>query len=337
MVSVLWGSTDLHPPEVLVENAVAAIKAGFDGFWTGDHFHPQYHSGAPQHQAWVHLTAIAERAGRGIFGTCVTCPILRYNPAIVAQAFATMGYLYPGRVWLGVGTGEAENEYPVTSKWPKWSERIGRLDEAVKIIRMLWSSPQPLNYRGKYYSLHGAFGYTKPKQRIPIIYGALGPRSLLHAARYGDGFVGWVDDKCAKLFYDEVRRLGRDPEEMMVQQLAFCAVSPDIDKWLREMKHKVFASSTALTTHTQIFLNYYDPRAFEEFNQYVDDKIVLDALPVFQSVDELVGKLEKMAKTGAGHIAMLDASRQEDLAANLAQYQKTLLPHLRKVQKRIPK
>ncbi|HLA18002.1 MAG TPA: LLM class flavin-dependent oxidoreductase, partial [Dehalococcoidia bacterium] len=102
-------SHEQFPPGELIEYAVAAEVAGFDAVWASDHFHPWQDNQGHAGQAWITLAAIGQRTSRITMGTAVTCPIYRYHPAIVAQAFATLGLLYPGRVFLGAGTGEAVN------------------------------------------------------------------------------------------------------------------------------------------------------------------------------------------------------------------------------------
>ena len=124
-------------------------------------------------------------------GPLVTPPIgARYHPAIVAQASATLDSLFPGRLLLGVGTGEALNERPFwNGRWPKWGERIERLTEGVRLIRKLWESKRPFSFKGKYYSSEFLYLYTRPKTKIPIYFAATGERSAYFAGKYGDKLV----------------------------------------------------------------------------------------------------------------------------------------------------
>jgi len=124
----------------------------------------------------------AERTRKITLGTGVTAPILRYNPALVAQAFATLGNLYPGRIFLGLGTGEAMNEVPVGCEWPETPERLARLEEAIKIIRMLWNKDF-VSMKGKYYNLRKARLYTKQKAPVPIYVAANGPKTATRTSR----------------------------------------------------------------------------------------------------------------------------------------------------------
>ena len=116
--------------------------------------------------AWPVLTVRAERTKKvAPLSTCVTCPTLRYNPAVIAQFFATLGVMYPNRIALGVGSGEAMNDYPVTGKWPSPIERLKMLEEAVKIIRLLWTSNDFVTFKGEYFQIKSCLLYTSPSPR----------------------------------------------------------------------------------------------------------------------------------------------------------------------------
>jgi F420-dependent hydroxymycolic acid dehydrogenase len=171
----------------LTDLGAAAARAGFGLLATSDHFQPwqanQGHCGG----AWVTLGALGGRTEPVWIGTTVTCPILRYHPAAVAEAFATLAQLYPGRVFLGVGSGEALNEQTATGDWPAWPERWERLIEAIDIIRALWSG-QSVSHRGKYYAVEGRL-YDPPLQSIPILAAANGKKSMRLAGLHADGLV----------------------------------------------------------------------------------------------------------------------------------------------------
>jgi len=173
-------------PEV-AEIGRAAAAAGFNLLATSDHFQPwqanEGHSGA----AWVTLSALGAWTQRAWMGTAVTCPILRYHPAIVAEAFASLALLYPGRIFLGVGSGEALNEKAATGSWPNWAERWERLAEAIEIIRSLWTGTE-VDHRGKYYAVKGRL-YDLPSQPIPLLTAANGKKSMRLAGKHGDGLI----------------------------------------------------------------------------------------------------------------------------------------------------
>lgn len=183
-------SAEQFAPRELVELAVEAERHGMDSVAVSDHFQPWRHNGghAPFALAWV--AAVGERTDRVQIGTSVLTPTFRYNPAVIAQAFATMGVLYPGRIMLGVGTGEALNEYATGFRgdWPEFKERFARLRESVSLMRELWSGDE-VSFDGEYYHTQGAYMYDIPEQPIPVYIAAGGPVVARYAGRAGDGFI----------------------------------------------------------------------------------------------------------------------------------------------------
>ena len=186
----LKASAEQFAPRDLVEIGVLAEDHGFDSVTVSDHFQPWRHTGghAPFSIAW--MTAVGERTQRIQLGTSVMTPTFRYNPAVVAQAFATMGCLYPGRVFLGVGTGEALNEIATgyLGEWPAFKERFARLRESVDLMRELWTGER-VDFAGEFYRTKGASIYDVPEGGIPIYIAAGGPMVARYAGRAGDGFI----------------------------------------------------------------------------------------------------------------------------------------------------
>ena len=183
-------SAEQFGPRELVEIAVSAEEHGLDSATVSDHFQPWRHKGghAPFSLAW--MAAVGERTQRIQLGTSVLTPTFRYNPAVIAQAFATMGCLYPDRIMLGVGSGEALNEIATgyTGEWPEFKERFARLRESVDLMRALWSGERT-DFEGQYYKTVGASIYDVPKGGIPIYIAAGGPLVARYAGRAGDGFI----------------------------------------------------------------------------------------------------------------------------------------------------
>jgi len=187
-------SAEQFTPRELVEIAVAAEQHGFESVAVSDHFQPWRHEGghAPFSLSW--MAAVGERTSAIKIGTSVMTPTFRYNPAVLAQAFATMGVLYPGRIFLGVGTGEALNEIATGFRgageqdWPEFKERFARLREAVQLMRQLWTEDR-VNFVGEYYSTHDASIYDRPDAPIPVYIAAGGPVVARYAGRAGDGFI----------------------------------------------------------------------------------------------------------------------------------------------------
>ncbi len=173
----------------LLEYAVAAEEHGLDSVTVADHYQPWRHEGGHAFYSLAWISALGERTSRVLIGTSVLTPTFRYNPAVVAQAFATMGCLFPGRIFLGVGTGEALNEVAVARlEWPDFKERFARLREAVRLMRILWREDQ-VSFDGEFYQTSSATIYDRPDGGIPIYIAAGGPVVARYAGRAGDGFI----------------------------------------------------------------------------------------------------------------------------------------------------
>ncbi|PJE23080.1 F420-dependent hydroxymycolic acid dehydrogenase [Mycobacterium paragordonae] len=211
----------------LVAQAQAAEKAGFQYVWASDHLQPwqdnQGHSMFP----WLTLALVGNSTSRVSFGTGVTCPTYRYHPATVAQAFASLAILSPGRVFLGLGTGERLNEQAATNTYGNYDERHDRLVEAISLIRQLWSG-QRISFAGKYFQTNALKLYDVPAEPPPIFVAATGPKSATLAGRYGDGWIAQAADiKNAKLldaFDAGAQQAGRNPATMGKRAELFAVV-----------------------------------------------------------------------------------------------------------------
>ncbi|HLH25371.1 MAG TPA: TIGR03557 family F420-dependent LLM class oxidoreductase [Chloroflexota bacterium] len=219
MVQLGWkAGPEQYPPMELLDYAVTAEQAGFDIIDVSDHFHPWSESGQACF-TWTWLGAAAVKTSRIHLGTGVTCPIIRYHPAVIAQAAATLGCMAPGRAYLGVGTGEALNEYAATHVWPTYSERQERLAEAIALIRELWQG-EPVSFDGCYYRTRGAKLYTRPAQPVPLYVSSMVPESARFAGRHGDGLITVGGDqpetyqKILREFEAGAREAGKDPARM---------------------------------------------------------------------------------------------------------------------------
>jgi coenzyme F420-dependent glucose-6-phosphate dehydrogenase len=182
-------SAEQFGPRELLEFSVIAEEVGFDSVMVSDHFQPWRHKGghAPFSLGW--LAALGERTSRVTIGTSVATPTFRYHPAVVAQAVGTLGALNPGRVILGLGTGESLNEVPATgTPWPKFKERFDRFSEAIDLIKQLWAEER-VTFAGKYYQTESATIYDRPDVPVPIYIAAAGPTASKLAGEVGDGFI----------------------------------------------------------------------------------------------------------------------------------------------------
>ncbi|MCR8671719.1 glucose-6-phosphate dehydrogenase (coenzyme-F420) [Agrococcus sp. HG114] len=181
-------SAEQFSPAELLDLVVLAERVGLDTAFISDHLQPWRHEGghAPNAVAWLGMAL--ERTERLVLGTSVLTPTLRYHPAVVAQQFATLGQVHPGRLILGVGTGEALNEQAIGVEYPELGERFARLREAVRLIKRLWTDER-VDFEGDYYSLAGATIYDRPDERIPIYVAGGGPGTTRYAARFADGHI----------------------------------------------------------------------------------------------------------------------------------------------------
>jgi G6PDH family F420-dependent oxidoreductase len=179
-----------RPPAADLDLAEAAVAAGFEGIWLGDHFHPWIDSRPYTHHVLPWLGALMQRIPDVPVGTSVTCPIIRYDPVLLAQAYATLDRLAPGRLNIGVGTGEALNEMPFhDGEWPSWGTRAEMLIEAIGLMRRLWSTDAYIDHDGDHYAYDAIKLHTRPVAPIDIHWAAWGPdgRARPRRGRCDDG------------------------------------------------------------------------------------------------------------------------------------------------------
>jgi coenzyme F420-dependent glucose-6-phosphate dehydrogenase len=300
-----------YTPSQLLEHAVLADEYGFDSIWTSDHFLPWVHTRAKCGFAWVWLAAAAERTRQAMIGTGVTAPILRYNPAIVAQAFATLGAMYPGRVFLGIGTGEALNEIPVGMGWPSFKERSKRLEEAAQIIRLLWTT-EWVTFNGKYFKLRKANLYTKPPRPVPLYIAASGPTVARIAGKYADGFITlpFPEDHYRNVLFPEMekgaREKGRDPSK--IEKIMEMQVSYD-----EEYPKAVQAARWWAPTVMPVFFKYgiSDPREIEAHGNLISEEGLKTGWFISADLDEHIREIERYVKLGFTNIHIQSSSPDE--------------------------
>ncbi|HEY2539051.1 MAG TPA: glucose-6-phosphate dehydrogenase (coenzyme-F420) [Stellaceae bacterium] len=182
-------SAEQFGPRELLEFSCLAEEVGFDSVFVSDHFQPWKHTDghAPSALAW--LGALGARTRRVVIGTSVLTPTFRYHPSVVAQVFGTLGAMFPGRVVLGVGTGESLNEVPSSGiKWPGPKERRDRLREAIALINKLWTEDR-VSFEGQFYRTENATIYDKPKDKVPVWVAASGPLAAAMAGQVAEGFI----------------------------------------------------------------------------------------------------------------------------------------------------
>ena len=237
-------SAEQFGPRDLLEFSVLAEEQGFDSVWISDHFQPWKHNDghAPFSLAW--LAALGERTSRVTIGTSVATPTFRYHPAIVAQALGTIGALNPGRVVLGVGTGESMNEVPATGmKWPNYKERFRRLRESIELMQRLWTEER-VTFEGEYYRTESATIYDRPDEPVPIYLAASGPTAARLAGRVAQGFI-CTSGKAPELYKETLlpnldeglHKAGRSRDEVEFMIEMKVSFDTDRDRAMEDTRH----------------------------------------------------------------------------------------------------
>jgi len=290
-----------------------------------DHFHPWFHSGAAAGFAWTWISAAAATVPEIRLGPLVATPIGRYHPAIIAQAFATMDEMFPGRFFLGLGTGEAMNEVPLGFPWPKFEDRLERLKESVEIIRALWSSDFP-RYEGRFFSLNGANLYTKPRTRIPIYLAANGPKAAALVGEYADGFatINPMLPKFKELWSiieRTARDAGRDPASISKHIELWVSYSEDYAKALKAAgKWKSGLIPDVFNSHI------YDPRELEKKGDEYSDLELSRVWTIVTHGEQLIKTAEDAIAMGFNEIEFHSASPSEEEFLDVCG--KDVLPYL---------
>jgi TAT-translocated FGD2 family F420-dependent dehydrogenase len=316
-------SYEQFPVNELVELGVLLEQAGFDVITNSDHLQPWQSNEAHSGQAWLTMAAIGARTKKIWMGTTVTCPTFRYNPAVVAEAFASLNILYPGRIFLGIGSGEALNEQAATGTWPKWAERSERLVEATDIIRQLWGGQQ-IEHQGKYYNVNMRL-YDPPKTKIPLLMAGNGPKAMRRVGLHADGLI--TDPKTWKQHREEfesgAREAKKDPSQMPVFIEQFVVVG---DKKDAETSAELWRF---LPKAWKPYFNIRDP---QEIQRRAEAELPLEEVykdfTVSTDLEVHVKALQEAFKGGATEVHI--HSGQADQRQVIEFYGKQVLPRLRK-------
>lgn len=324
-------SVEQFNPNELVDFAVLAEEMGFDSVFLSDHFQPWMHEGGHAPAAIPVLGAMGARTSRVLLGTSVLTPTFRYHPAVVAQAFATLGVMYPERMILGVGTGEALNEVTLGLDWPEPPERFQRLKEAITLIEQLWQEDR-VTFDGNFYSVKDATVYDKPDaaHKVPIYIGAAGPAATRLAGRIADGFIT-TSGKKPELYSETLLpalREGLAKEDR---------TADDIDTLIEVKVSFADDRQTALEK-----CRFWAPLALSpEEKMGIDDPIEMqrrgDELPIERAAsrfivstdpDEHVESIARYAELGFRHLVFHDPGHDQETF--LRTYGAEILPRLRK-------
>jgi coenzyme F420-dependent glucose-6-phosphate dehydrogenase len=321
-------SAEQFGPRQLLNFAVEAEACGFDSVWISDHFTPWRHTDghAPFAPSW--LAAVGEHTKRVLLGTSVLTPLFRYPPAVVAQAFGTLGVLNPGRMILGVGAGESLNEVTALGiDWPPAKERLARLREAVVLIRRLWSE-ECVTFDGEYYHTCNATIYDRPAEPIPIYISAGGPVAARSAGREGDGFI-CTSGKGEELYRDKLlpaleegaKAASRDPET--IERTIEVKVSFDTDLDRAYSDTRIWA---ALALPAEDKADVSDPREMERMAAGVADQAHRRWL-VSNNPDEHLEQIRPYIELGFTHLIF--HAPGDDQSRFLQLYAREILPRIR--------
>src|SRR5215467_1502760 len=315
---------DILTPRRLVDLCGMAEKAGFEAIWVSDHFHPWFDTGAYEYHTWTWMGAAMETI-KVPFGTAVTAPTLRYHPAIVAQAFATMEGLFGPRVILGVGTGEAMNEAPLGFPWPKYPERRDRLIEAVEIIKKLWEGGF-VDYQGEYYHLKGANLYMKAS--IPVVMSALGPKMAKVVGKYGDGIITvtktpeYVKNVLFPAVKEGCKEAGRSFDDMIKVVELDMAHGKDYDTAIKSVR------KWAATLINEMFTtDISDPRKIEARGMEVTDEQLAEVFPIGTDEEAFIKAIEQNFNCGFQHVYVQLNTLDDEEAVEL--FRKKVLPYFK--------
>jgi coenzyme F420-dependent glucose-6-phosphate dehydrogenase len=323
-------SAEQFGPNQLLEFSCLAEQAGFDSVFVSDHFQPWKHTDghAPSALAW--LGALGARTQRIVMGTSVLTPTFRYHPSVVAQVFGTLGALFPGRVILGVGTGESLNEVPAIGiKWPETKERFARLREAIQLIRRLWRE-EHVSFEGEYYRTENATIYDKPEKAVPIYIAAAGPAVAKYAGRAGDGFI-CTSGKKWDLYTETL--LPNVAEGIK----AAAAPKPDYDRMIemkvsfdtdRERARQDTRHWAALALTPEEKVSVEDPREMEKLSAALPVERAESRWIVSTDPDEHVEKIAPYVELGFRHLVF--HAPGPDQARFLKLYGEMVLPRLRR-------
>lgn len=322
-------SAEQFGPRQLLDFAVEAEACGFDSVWISDHFQPWRHTNGHAPFAFAWLGAVGERTKQILLGTSVLTPTFRYQPAVVAQAFGTLGVLHPGRMILGVGSGESLNEVAVTGmEWPAAKERLSRLREAVTLIKRLWTE-ELVTFDGHYYHTRNATIYDRPDQAIPIYIGAGGPVAAKFAGREGDGFI-CTSGKGEELYQNQLlpaleeglKATNRDPQA--IDRMIEVKVSFDTDRERALADTRIWA---ALALPAEEKVSIHDPREMEQKSAKIVDQAHRRWL-VSSDPEEHLEQLRPYIELGFTHLVF--HAPGDDQSRFLQLYAKQILPLIKK-------
>jgi coenzyme F420-dependent glucose-6-phosphate dehydrogenase len=321
-------SAEQFDPRTLLEYSVLAERLGFDSVFISDHLQPWRHTGghAPFALSW--MGALGERTQRVLIGTSVLTPTFRYHPAVVAQSFATLACLAPGRIVLGVGTGEALNEVALGTRWPDSKERFARLKEALELIGLLWTEER-VTFHGQFYQTELATIYDRPEQTVPIYVAASGPAAARLAGHVAAGFI-CTSGKDPSLYSDTLLPALREGAEKSGRNVAGIdlmiemkvSFDPDARRALEDTRHW---AALALSADEKSGLD--DPLEMERRADALPAERAASRWIVSSDPDEHVAAIRRYTDLGFDHLVFHAPGPDQERFLHL--YSEEILPRLR--------
>jgi coenzyme F420-dependent glucose-6-phosphate dehydrogenase len=307
-------SSEDHPPNELVRQAVLAERAGFTFALISDHYHPWVDAQGHSPFVWATLGGIANATEKIRVGTGVTCPLIRIHPAVIAQAAATVASMFEGRFFLGVGTGENLNEHILGDRWPLPDERLEMLEEAVDVLRLLWQGGEQTR-RGKHYTVDHARVYTLPDEEVEIYVAAAQENAAQLAGKIGDGFISTSPDEDVVKVFEQAGGTGKQKLGMM-----HCAYDRDEKKGL-ERATKEWPN---LALKGPLGQELATPSDFQEAAAMVEESDVAESTPCGPDPQPYLDLIGKYADAGFTHVYMHQIGDNQDEFAEFAA--KELIP-----------
>jgi coenzyme F420-dependent glucose-6-phosphate dehydrogenase len=311
-------------PRALLRHARLAEEAGFDGIYCSDHFQPWWEPGQAGH-AWMWLGAAAQATERCVIGPAVTPALARYHPALVAQGFATLEQMFPGRVFLGMGSGESLNESPVGCDWPDGPGQLAAMEEALAMIRRLWDG-ETVDGEGRYFRTKRAKLHTRPDRPPPLYVSAFHPAAAKVAARYGDGLWTLADPESTprliELYRAERKAQGKDVGEIVIQQSVSWAQT---DEEALE-GCRVWKGAAPPEYYVD---DWHDPRAmYEHAEAVLSDEEYKRKSIISADPEEHARRLKEVEALGGTTLAIMNTSGSDPEGA-IRVYAERVLPALR--------
>jgi G6PDH family F420-dependent oxidoreductase len=284
-------SSEEYSPAELLEQAKGAERAGFQGLWISDHYHPWVDAQGQSAFVWSMIGALSQATGLDIT-TAVTCPTVRIHPAVIAQAAATSAVLTGGRFRLGVGTGEALNEHIFGDAWPELDVRLEMLEEAIAVMRGLWTG-ENFSHHGKHYTVENARIYTLPEKPVEILVSGFGPKAIEVAGRIGDGYVSVMPEG---EMVDRFRRAGGGTK---VAQGGFKAAFADTAEEGARIAYEKWPNAGVPGELSQVLPS---PKHFEQASQLVTEEMVAEAFICGNDPGKHLETIRKYADAGFDEI-----------------------------------